>query len=75
MKDIKLQKEEINIKEIITFPFFKKLINNIKKYILILKIKKILLILEIIKKRKDSIKKIEKALREYKEIKKEKKKF
>ena len=75
MKDIKLQKEEINIKEIITFPFFKKLINNIKKYILILKIKKILLILEIIKKRKDSIKKIEKALREYKEIKKEKKKI
>ncbi len=76
MKDIKLKNEEKNINEkMISFPLFKKMINNIKNYLLILKIKKALLILHILKSRKDSQKKLEKHLKQYVEIKKEKRRI
>lgn len=60
MQDITIQNLDEKIKkEIITLPFFDKLINNLKNYFLILNIKKCILILQILKKRNESKKTIQ----------------
>ena len=60
MKDIIIKNiDEKTKNEIISLSFFEKLLNNLKKYLLILNIKKSILILEILKKRNESKEKIQ----------------
>jgi hypothetical protein len=60
MKDIIIQNiDEKTKNEIISFSSFEKLINNLKKYYLMLNLKKSYLILQILKKRNESKEKIQ----------------